>query len=236
MRDYPYTENVDVQNPLVHNREGLLTAVTRIPERYIRKEDFMRQLISQPNRHGESMFGITYDSYSAMDGKFQVIGEIVEGWDTLIEIECACVQPISYFYPNNQHLIALAEQTGTQNDPVMIERIAMGLQTDTYVPGLIEAQLSIDAGDVKDSHPSSNEPSDGRSVVPRPSRSREQLLKDIPIAVRPALESAETAALKEREKWEAWDKKSQLDTHSMNKFQGFSNLERKHEEPAGSIT
>ena len=74
------------------------------------------------------MFGITYDAHADMDGKFQVIGEIEEGWDSLIEIECACVQPVAYYYPNNQHLMALAEQTGADKDPLLLERIALGLQ------------------------------------------------------------------------------------------------------------
>ncbi len=74
------------------------------------------------------MFGITYDAHTDMDGKFQVIGEIESGWDSLIEIECACVQPVAYYYPNNQHLMALAEQTGADRDPLLLERIAVGLQ------------------------------------------------------------------------------------------------------------
>ena len=64
-----------------------------------------------------------------------MIGELIEGWDTLLEIECACVQPLSYYYPNNQHLIAYMEQTGSENDPILLERIAAGLQTDSFVPG-----------------------------------------------------------------------------------------------------
>ena len=173
------------------------------------------------------------DSYHKLDGKFQVIGEIIEGWDTLIEIECACVQPLSYYYPNNQHLIALAEQTGLMDDPEMIERIAMGLQTDTYVPGLIEAQLTLDSGNEEFQNGDETETMEADSDENRlmtKTQARDKLLKDIPIAVRPALESAETAEIKEREKWEAWDKKGQMDFVTMNKFQGYLNLERKNEE------
>ena len=47
----------------------------------------MRQLISQPNKHAETMFGIIYEPYELLDGRFQVIGEIIEGWDALIELE-----------------------------------------------------------------------------------------------------------------------------------------------------
>ena len=173
------------------------------------------------------------DSYHKLDGKFQVIGEIIEGWDTLIEIECACVQPLSYYYPNNQHLIALAEQTGLMDDPEMIERIAMGLQTDTYVPGLIEAQLTLDSGNEEFQNGDETETMEADSDENRlmtKTQARDKLLKNIPIAVRPALESAETAEIKEREKWEAWDKKGQMDFVTMNKFQGYLNLERKNEE------
>lgn len=38
------------------------------------------------------------------------------------------------------------EQTGSENDPILLERIAAGLQTDSFVPGLLEAQLSLDEG------------------------------------------------------------------------------------------
>ena len=54
--------------------------------------DFMRQLISAPNVHHESLFCVTYDENSNLDGRFQVIGELESGWDTLVEIETACVQ------------------------------------------------------------------------------------------------------------------------------------------------
>ena len=32
-------------------------------------------------------------------------------------------------------------------DPRLLERIPLGLQTDTYLPGMIEAQLAIDSRD-----------------------------------------------------------------------------------------
>ena len=54
--------------------------------------DFMRQLISAPNVHHESLFCVTYDENSNLDGRFQVIGELESGWDTLVEIETSCVQ------------------------------------------------------------------------------------------------------------------------------------------------
>jgi len=227
LNEYAYVGEVEGDNPLVHDREGLLTAVTHVPERYLRKNDFIRQLISAPNDHADTMFGITYDPYPRMDGKFAVIGEILEGWDALIEIECACVQPLSYYYPNNQHLISLAEQTGMDQDPAFIERIAMGLQTDTYVEGHRDAQLAIDSGEFF------QEPSDARSKAEdgelvRKSKQSE-MYEDIPIAVRPALESAETAEIREREKWEAWDKKSQLDFHTINKSQAYLSMEKRNE-------
>ena len=90
------------------------------------------------------MFGITYDAHADMDGKFQVIGEIESGWDSLIEIECACVQPVAYYYPNNQHLMALAEQTGADRDPLLLERIALGLQvTRKLLFWVFKAQISF---------------------------------------------------------------------------------------------
>lgn len=239
MYEYPYTHDVKGDNPLTHDREGLLTAITTVPERYLRKSDFMRQLISQPNKHAETMFGIIYEPYELLDGRFQVIGEIIEGWDALIELECACVQPISYYYPNNQHLIALAEQTGMDRDPRLLERIALGLQTDTYLPGMIEAQLAIDSRDEvsdaesckeqKNSHDYTGPENKGKNVIKVPKISREEALKNIPLAVRPAFESAESAEIKEREKWEAWDAKGKLDIVSMNKFQPFMKMENKHE-------
>jgi len=63
MADFPYVENVHPNNPLVHDREGLLTAVTKVPQRYLRKHDFNRQLISHPvEQYAQNMFAITYDS------------------------------------------------------------------------------------------------------------------------------------------------------------------------------
>ena len=56
------------------------------------------------------------------------------------------------------------------------------------------------------------------------------MYEDIPFAVRSALESAETAQIREREKWEARDKKSQLDFHTINKAQGFLCMEKRNEE------
>ena len=85
--------NLEAENPLLHDREGLLTALTAIPQQYMREDkDFMRQLISGPNIHHESLFAITYDEEEKLDGRFQVIGEVERGWDTLVEIESACVQ------------------------------------------------------------------------------------------------------------------------------------------------
>ena len=104
---------VSKNNPLVHDREGLLTAIPFIPKRtehgvVIDREnvDFTRQFFP-PDIHRQSLYYINYDPDERLDGKFQVIGEVEGGWDALIEIECACVQPISYYYPNQQHLIAL---------------------------------------------------------------------------------------------------------------------------------
>ena len=48
--------------------------------------------------------------------------------------------------------MSLAEQTGMSDDPAFIERIAMGLQTDTYVEGLRDAQLAIDSGEFFQGH------------------------------------------------------------------------------------
>ncbi|CBY42001.1 unnamed protein product [Oikopleura dioica] len=219
----------------VHSREGLLTAVTRIPERYLRKEDFMRQLISGRNPHAETMFGITYDAHTDMDGKFQVIGEIESGWDSLIEIECACVQPVAYYYPNNQHLMALAEQTGADRDPLLLERIAVGLQSDTYIPGMIDKQLALDAAEATHGADDENNTSysekinlDERSLRSNEERKNE-ILKGVPVALRPTFESSETALEKEKEKWLAWEKKSELDIVTMNVRQNFLNMEKKGE-------
>ncbi|CAG5097554.1 Oidioi.mRNA.OKI2018_I69.XSR.g15126.t2.cds [Oikopleura dioica] len=234
LRAHPYLEQ-NTDNPLVHNREGLLTAVTRIPERYLRKEDFMRQLISGRNPHAETMFGITYDAHADMDGKFQVIGEIEEGWDSLIEIECACVQPVAYYYPNNQHLMALAEQTGADKDPLLLERIALGLQSDTYIPGMIDRQLALDAAeetthseadDENKTNYSEKINSEEKSLRSNEQR-KEEILKGVPVALRPTFESSETALEKEKEKWLAWEKKSELDIVTMNKRQNFLNMEKK---------
>ena len=73
-----------------------------------------------------------------------VIGEIDSGWNSLIEIESALVQPLAYYYPNNQHLISFMDQTGDYDNKELNERIALGLKTDTYCPGLMEAQLKLD--------------------------------------------------------------------------------------------
>ena len=120
------------------------------------------------------LYGVTYDPDGRLDGKFQggftflmlidyfvsfmlesrmniiyysVIGEIESGWNTLIEIESALVQPLAYYYPNNQHLLSYMDQTGDYDNPELRERIALGLKTDTYVPGLMEAQLKLDQAD-----------------------------------------------------------------------------------------
>ena len=67
---------LDKANPLVHDRAGLLTALTAIPKRYMREDkDFMRQLISAPNFHHETLFCVTYDADPNKDGRFQVIGK-----------------------------------------------------------------------------------------------------------------------------------------------------------------
>lgn len=234
LRAHPFKEQ-NTENPLVHSREGLLTAVTRIPERYLRKEDFMRQLISGRNPHAETMFGITYDAHADMDGKFQVIGEIESGWDSLIEIECACVQPVAYYYPNNQHLMALAEQTGADRDPLLLERIAVGLQSDTYIPGMIDKQLALDAAEATHGADDENNTSysekinlDERSLRSNEERKNE-ILKGVPVALRPTFESSETALEKEKEKWLAWEKKSELDIVTMNARQNFLNMEKKGE-------
>ena len=58
---------------------------------------------------------------------------------------------------------------------------------------------------------------------------KEEILKGVPVALRPTFESSETALEKEKEKWLAWEKKSELDIVTMNKRQNFLNMEKKSE-------
>ena len=193
--------NVDVANPLRHDRAGLLTAMTALGPEHMREEiDFMRQLISGPNVHRESLFAITYEANEELNGRFQVIGEIESGWDTLVEVETACVQPLAYYYPNNQHLIAYLEQTGI-DDPVAMERIALGLKTDSYVPGLFEQQLALDAD----------------------STAKNDKIH-VPVALAQQLETREKMEMQEKEKQAAWEKLAELDVHSYNRAQKFPGL------------
>ena len=198
---------VDRANPLRHDRAGLLTALTTIGPEQMREEvDFMRQLISGPNVHKESLFAITYEANEQLNGRFQVIGEIESGWDTLVEVETACVQPLAYYYPNNQHLIAYLEQTGV-DDPVVMERIALGLKTDSYVPGLFEQQLALDSSSSEDK--------------------KEQ--DHVPIALTQQLETREKMEMHEKEKQAALDTLAELDVHSYNKAQKYPGLDNPRE-------
>ena len=50
------------------------------------------------------MFGIIYEPYELLDGRFQVIGEIIEGWDALIELE----ETIFKIYEQRRHCLHAA--------------------------------------------------------------------------------------------------------------------------------
>jgi len=223
--------NIDDRNPLIHDREGLLTAAVPLPESVWRTDvDFMRQLLARENLHKE-LYAITYDPDRRLDGKFQVIGEIQDGWTTLIEIETALVQPVSYYYPNNQHLLAYMEQTGEYDNPELIERIAMGLKSDSYVPGMMEAQIEIDSR----SRLSSSLTVHGDTAeVPyenvKDDPKVKEALRNIPVAVQSQLETVDSMEAKEKERTIALDQRAELDIYGYNKAQKYPTLQNKGEQ------
>ena len=126
---------------------------------------------------------------------------------------------------NQNHYI---EQTGEYDNPELIERIAMGLKSDSYVPGMMEAQIEIDSR----SRLSSSLTVHGDTAeVPYENIKNDpkvkEALRNIPVAVQSQLETVDSMEAKEKERTIALDQRAELDIYSYNKAQKYPTLQNK---------